>query len=74
MSARILVVDDDEGVQRAFKRTLEGAGSQPDRHVAFELGAVDYIEKPSDPRFMLGKIRRLIDASERTTSGGEKNR
>ncbi len=37
--------------------------SQPDRHVALELGAVDYIDKPVDPRFMLGKIRRLIDAA-----------
>ena len=132
MSTRILVVDDDEGLQRGMKRSFEAAGyevvqafdgpyglqlamteefalivldinmptmdgrdvlsrlkrdsktsdvpvlvhssrsAQLDRHVALELGAVDYVDKPMDARLLAGKIGRLIDAARERTAGNGK--
>src|SRR6266545_3949675 len=103
MSARILVVDDDEGLQRAVKRAAETAGyevaqvydgrdvlsrlkrntetaiipvlvlssrsGQLDRHVALELGADDFVDKPMDGRLLMRKIGRMIEVS-RARAGG----
>jgi DNA-binding response OmpR family regulator len=129
MNVRILVVDDDEALQRAIKRAAEAAGyevaqtsdgrdaltlaakekfdlilldinmpamdgrdvlsrlkgntetssipvlvfssrsGQLDRHVALELGAEDFVEKPMDGRLLMGKIGRLIEAARARTGG-----
>lgn len=35
--------------------------SQYDRHLALELGAEDFLDKPCDPKALVRKIGRLID-------------
>jgi len=121
---RILLVDDDESLQRAIKRVARTAGfdvvhafdgpealvlamgqefdailldinmpgmdgrdvlkrlkenaktssipvlvhsarsGQFDRHVAFDLGAHDFIDKPMEVGVLMGKIRRMIEVSQ----------
>ena len=121
VKGKLLVVDDDEGLQRAIRRAAETAGfevtqvfdgleavkvssdenfdvilldinmpamdgrdvlthlkrdprtagipvivhssrsSQLDRHLIFELGADDFIEKPAELRSLVGKLGHLVE-------------
>ena len=40
-----------------------GRSSQVDRHVVLELGAEDFVDKPTNPRLLMTKIERLIARS-----------
>lgn len=128
MKGKILVVDDDEGLQRTIKRAAETAGfevkpvydgldaltllkeetfdlilldinmpemdgrdvlnhlkrderlaqipvlvhssrsSQLDRHVVLDLGAEDFIEKPTNLQLLVTKIEHLIARAQGRTS------
>jgi DNA-binding response OmpR family regulator len=125
MGARILIVDDDEVLQRGIKRAAEKAGyevtqtfngfdalrlaaqekfdlilldismpvldgrdvlarlkadpatadipvvihssrtGQPDRHLALELGAVDYVEKSTELWSLMARIRRVLEQNQK---------
>ncbi len=49
---------------------LSALGSEVDRVVALEMGADDYVTKPSTPREILARIRSVLRRRHRTVSGG----